>query len=171
MKKIFDILKNILISLLIVILLFVAAIVIYSFIQIDIQGKEYCNIFGYSIFQIETGSMSPELEIEDIIIVKLGNDNLNVNDIITFRQDNNLVTHRIIKIEDKLITTKGDGNNSEDEPITKEDVVAKTVKTFKEVAIWKKVFAEPRVLISILVTVILLVLLVSYKEKVGEKNV
>lgn len=171
MKKIFDIIKNILISLLILILLFVATIVIYSFIQIDIQGKEYCNIFGYSIFQIETGSMFPELEIEDIIIVKLGNDNLNVNDIITFRQDNNLVTHRIIKIEDKLITTKGDGNNSEDEPITKDDVVAKTVKTFKKVAIWKKVFAEPRVLISILVTVILLVLLVSYKEKVGEKNV
>ena len=171
MKKIFDIFKNILISLLIVILLFVAIIVIISFIQIDIQGKEYCNIFGYSIFQIETGSMSPELEIEDIIIVKLGNDNLNVNDIITFRQDENLVTHRIMKIEDELITTKGDGNNSEDEPITKEDVIAKTVKTFNEVAIWKKVFAEPRVLISIIITVVLLVLLVSYKEKVGEKNV
>lgn len=171
MKKIFDIFKNILISLLIVILLFVAIIVIISFIQIDIQGKEYCNIFGYSIFQIETGSMSPELEIEDIIIVKLGNDNLNVNDIITFRQDENLVTHRIMKIEDKLITTKGDGNNSEDEPITKENVIAKTVKTFNEVAIWKKVFAEPRVLISIIITVVLLVLLVSYKEKVGEKNV
>lgn len=171
MKKIFNIIKNILISLLIVILLFVAAIVIYSFVQIDIQGKEYCNIFGYSIFQIETGSMSPTIEIEDIIIVKLGNDDLKQEDIITFRQDNNLVTHRIIKIEDKLITTKGDGNNTEDEPITKDEVIGKTVKVFNEVAIWKKVFAEPRVLISIIITVILLVLLVSYKEKVGEKNV
>lgn len=171
MKKIFNIIKNILISLLIVILLFVAAIVIYSFVQIDIQGKEYCNIFGYSIFQIETGSMSPTIEIEDIIIVKLGNDNLTQEDIVTFKQDGNLVTHRIIKIEDNLITTKGDGNNSEDEPITKEDVVGKTIKIFNEVAIWKKVFAEPRVLISIIITVILLVLLVSYKEKVGEKNV
>ena len=171
MKKIFNIIKNILISLLIVILLFVAAIVIYSFVQIDIQGKEYCNILGYSIFQIETGSMSPTIEIEDIIIVKLGNDDLKQEDIITFRQDNNLVTHRIIKIEDKLITTKGDGNNTEDEPITKDEVIGKTVKIFNEVAIWKKVFAEPRVFISIIITVILLVLLVSYKEKVGEKNV
>ena len=44
------------------------------------QEKEYCNIFGYSIFQIETGSMSKTLEVEDIRIIKLGNDKINKND-------------------------------------------------------------------------------------------
>lgn len=171
MKKVFNIIKNILIFCLITILLFVLFIVIYSFVQMDIQGKEYCNLFDYSIFQIETGSMSGTLEIEDIIIVKLERDNLNRDDIITFRQDGNLVTHRIIEINDDTIITKGDSNTDSDEPITKEDVVGKVIKIFPEIAIWKKVFSDVKVLISLGITILLLILLVAYKEKTGERDV
>ena len=171
MKKVFNIIKNILIFCLITILLFVLFIVIYSFVQMDIQGKEYCNLFGYSIFQIETGSMSGTLEIEDIIIVKLESDNLNRDDIITFRQDGNLVTHRIIEINDDTIITKGDSNTDSDKPITKEDVVGKVIKIFPEIAIWKKVVSDVKVLISLGITILLLILLVAYKEKTGERDV
>lgn len=171
MKKIIKLIGNIIFSILVLILLFVLGIVIYSFIILDVQEKEYCNIFGYSIFQIETGSMSKTLEIEDIIIVELGNDNINKNDIITFRKDNNLVTHRVVKIEDEKIITKGDNNPKNDEPIEKEDVLGKVKIIIPDVKIWKKVFKEPRVIISLSISLVLLILVVSYKEKIGEKDV
>lgn len=169
--RIFKTIKNILINFLIIILVFVLGLVIYSFIQIDIQKKEYCNIFGYSIFQIETGSMSSAIEIEDIIIVKLGNENLKKDDIITFKKENNLITHRIVKLNENEIITKGDNNNVADEPISRNDVVGKVEIIIPNVKIWKSVFTDIKVLISLGVTVLLFVLLVSYKEKVGEKDV
>lgn len=165
MKKIIKIIGNIITSLLIIILIFVLLLAIYSFIELDIREKEYCNIFGYSIFQIETGSMSSTLEIEDIIIVELGNENIKKGDIITFRQDKNLVTHRIVRIEDEKIFTKGDNNPTEDEPINKEDVLGKVKIIIPKVKIWKSVFKEPKVIISIIITLILLILVVAYKEK------
>ena len=171
MKKIFKIIKNILISLLIIILLFALALVIYSFIQIDVQGKEYCDIFGYSIFQIETGSMSGTLEIEDIIIIKLENEDIKIDDIVTFRQDNNLITHRVINVKEDSIITKGDSNNEQDAPVKKEDVIGKVEIIIPEVKIWKSVFTDTKVLISLGITLLLFILLISYKEKTGEKDV
>ena len=169
--KIINIIKKTLINLLILILLLVLALVIYSFVQINVQKKEYCDLFGYSIFQIETGSMSGTIEIEDIILVKLGNDILKENDIITFKQDNNFITHRIVEIDEEKIITKGDSNSKIDDPITKNDVVGKVEYVIADVRIWKAVFTDIKVVTSILITLTLFVLLVSYKEKVGEKNV
>lgn len=171
MKKIIKAIENIIVGFLIIILLIILGISIYSFVVLDIQGKEYCNIFGYSFFQIETGSMSDAIEIEDIIIIKLGNENINKDDIITFRQDNNLVTHRVVRIEDDKIITKGDNNTSEDKPIKKEDILGKVEVIIPDVKIWKSVFKEPKVLISLAITTILFILVVSYKEKIGEKDV
>lgn len=171
MKKIIKVIGNIITSFLIIILALVLVLSIYSFIELDIREKEYCNIFGYSIFQIETESMSDTLEIEDIIIVKLGNEDIKKDDIITFRQDGNLVTHRLVRIEDQKYFTKGDNNPTEDEPIEKGDILGKVEIIIPEVKIWKSVFKEPKVIISVVITVILLILVIAYKEKIGEKDV
>lgn len=171
MKKVIKVIQNIIVGFLIIILLAILAIAIYSFVEIDIKEKEYCNIFGYSFFQIETGSMAGTIEIEDIIIIKLGNENIKKGDIITFRQDGNLITHRVIKLENEKIITKGDSNTSQDKPITKEEILGKVEVIIPEVKIWKSVFKEPKVLISLAITTVLFVLVVSYKEKIGEKDV
>ena len=171
MKKIIKIIGNILTSFLIIILLAILVLSIYSFIELDIRGKEYCNIFGYSIFQIETGSMEDTIKIEDIILVKLGNENIKENDIITFRQDNNLVTHRLMRIDDEKYFTKGDNNPTEDKPIEKKDILGKVEVIIPDVKIWKSVFKEPKVIISLVVTTMLFVLAIAYKEKMGEKDV
>lgn len=171
MKKIVKAFGNFIVGFIIIILLIILALAIYSFIQLDIQGKEYCNIFGYSIFQIETGSMADTIEIEDIIIIKLENEDINKNDIITFRQENNLVTHRVVRIENEKIITKGDNNTSEDDPIDRKDVLGKVKIIIPDVKIWKSVFKEPKVLVSLGITIVLLILVLSYKEKIGEKDV
>ena len=161
--------KDWIINGIIVILAIIAIMLIYVLAQTTILKKPYADIFGYSFFEVKTGSMEDVISIGDIIIVKL-NEPFQENDIITFQENHYLVTHRVREIKDDYIITKGDNNNTEDEPITKEDVIGKVVYIFEDMNIWKKVFAEPKVIICISITFILFITLILYKEKVGVKD-
>lgn len=163
-NKILKIIKDIIINLIIFILGIIAILAIWTSIQLNVQKKEYANLFGYSIFSTETGSMSPTMEIGDVVIVKIG-EQVQEKDIITYKKDNSFITHRIIKIEGNSIIAKGDNNNTQDEEITQDAVVGKVVFIINNVEIWKNVFSDINVIIPIIITLILFVILVFYKEK------
>ena len=167
--KILKIFEKIIVNLIIIVLSIIAMFVIWGFVQLNVQKKEYLNIFGYSLFSTETGSMSPTMEKGDIVIIKIG-DEIKENDIITYKKDNVLITHRISKINENTIIAKGDYNNTDDLPIQKEQVIGKVVFIVNNVEIWKKVFTDAHVIIPVIITVILFVALISYKEKKGEEN-
>ena len=167
--KILKIIKKVIINLIIFVLSIIAILVIWGFIQLNIQNKEYIDMFGYSILSTETGSMSPTIEKGDIIIVKIG-DETKANDIITYKQDNALITHRIEQINGDTIIAKGDYNNTPDDPIQKDQVIGKAVYIIHNVEIWKKVFTDIHVIIPMIITIVLFIVLVSYKEKIGEKK-
>ena len=126
------------------------------------------TLCGYAVFQVATGSMSGEMEVKDIIIARVLNEDkkqeLKVDDIVVFQEADNLITHRIIEIEEDKIITKGDSNNTEDAPIKRENVIAKVVKTVHKIAIWEKVFTTPEVYISIIVTVTLFGVTFAYSK-------
>lgn len=164
-------LAKIITDIIIILLSIIAIIVIWGFVQVSIQHKEYVNIFGYSIFSTETGSMSKTIEKGDIVIVKLGENTLNEKDIITYKSGNAIITHRIKKIDGNTIIAKGDNNNTEDDPIEKDIVIGKVVYIFNNVEVWKKVFSDVQVIVPICITIILLIILVLYKEKTGDENV
>lgn len=92
-------------------------------------------VFGFGPFSlvgIETGSMTPNINVGDAVLVnKMYNtDNLKIGDIIAFyNNDSVLVIHRIIGINSNgTYITKGDYNNSADEGyIKKENVVGKVM--------------------------------------------
>lgn len=169
-NKILKIIKNIIINLIIFILGIIALLAVWTSIQLNVQNKEYVDIFGYSIFSTETGSMSPTIEKEDIVFVKIGED-VKEQDIITYKKDNSFITHRIIEINGESIIAKGDNNNTQDEEITKEAIVGKVVFIINNVEIWRNVFSDISVIIPIIITVVLFIILVSYKErKTGDKN-
>lgn len=170
-KKILNSFGKILVNLIIVILVIIAILVIWGFVQLNVQKKEYLNIFGYSIFSTETGSMSPTIEKGDFVIIDIG-DEIKEKDIITYKNDNVFITHRIEQINGDYIIAKGDNNNTQDDPIKKENVIGKVVFIINNVEVWKKVFSDINVIIPICITIVLLVIWVSYKEKVdfGEKN-
>ena len=164
-------LAKIITDIIIILLSIIAIIVIWGFVQVSIQHKEYVNIFGYSIFSTETGSMSKTIEKGDIVIVKLGENTLNEKDIITYKSGNAIITHRIKKIDGNTIIAKGDNINTEDDPIEKDMVIGKVVYIFNNVEVWKKVFSDIQVIVPICITIILLIVLVLYKEKTGDENV
>ena len=168
-KEILKIIKKVIVDLIIFVLSIIAILVIWGFIQLNIQNKEYVNIFGYSVLSTETGSMSPTIEVGDIIIIKIG-DEIKENDIITYKQDDVLITHRIEQIDGDTIITKGDYNNIQDEPIERNQVIGKAVYIINNVEVWKQVFTDMHVIIPMVITIILFILLVAYKEKIGEKK-
>ena len=88
-------------------------------------------IFGIRFYSVKTGSMEPEIMTGSICFVdsKTKFEEIQQGDIIAFIvNDNMLVTHRAVYIEENEIITKGDANNSEDSsPVTKETYIGKTI--------------------------------------------
>lgn len=146
-----------------IILLIILLVVVYCYAQLKVLGRDYIDFCGYTIFQVITGSMEDTIKIDDIVIVKL-TDEVNEDDIITYRVGNDFVTHRVVKIKDEKIITKGDANNSEDDPITKTDIVGKVIFIISNVAVWVNVLKTPQVIIAITVSVFAIWLLV-FKSK------
>ena len=112
--------------------------------------------------------MEDTIKINDIVIVKIGSD-FNENDIITFKSDENFITHRVIKYSEDEIITKGDNNTAEDSPIKKEDVVGKVVYIISNVNVWMNVLKTPEVIIAIVVT-FLVIKLLFFNKHVKSKN-
>jgi len=147
------------------ILLLILFLLLYFLAELKLFGKRYINFFGYTIFQVVTGSMEPTIKTSDIIIVKLTKE-VSENDIITFKADNNFITHRIIKKDNEQIITKGDANNTEDLPITDDAVVGKVIYIFTNVAVWIKVFKDPKVVIVLIISIIIIKIMFFKDEKI-----
>ena len=115
----------------------IAIILIYNIILIivsSINGKNF-NILGYKAYIVTTDSMQPSINAGDIVIVKNGKkDKIGQGDVITFNQNDEVITHRVIKniTEENNVEyiTKGDNNNTEDTLKVKyDDVIGKMVIT------------------------------------------
>ena len=98
------------------------------------------GFFKYQIMVIGSNSMLPYMEKGDVVLIdKLNEDarsSLNEGDILAFKYDNKVITHRItkkvIKNEKAYYTTKGDNNNQEDNTVIAEaSVVGKVLTRFK----------------------------------------
>ncbi|MGN1384554.1 MAG: signal peptidase I [Clostridia bacterium] len=155
------------------IILAIALIMAYNHIQINIKGNTYTTMLGYSAFEVATGSMSNTIEIGDVILVKLiePNEPVSENEIVVFTQDTTLVTHRIIKINGDQIITKGDANNTQDDPINRGQIIGKVVKIIPDVKMWKEIILTPKVLIPTSISILLLWIFFSYdKEKDVKKT-
>jgi len=77
---------------------------------------------GIKFFVIESGSMSPTIKTGSLVVTK-SSSSYNVDDIITFKRGNQLITHRIITLENGSYQTKGDHNLSEDVELVQNNAV------------------------------------------------
>lgn len=100
-------------------------------IKTCLNPNEIPDFFGFKSFVIVSESMEPTIITGDAIFVKkVAQEDLKVNDIISFQDSNSVNTHRIIEIteEDDAIkyTTKGDNNQKEDkEKVTYDKIEGK----------------------------------------------
>ncbi len=156
MKIIFDVIVFLCIGLILIIL--------YNFYQISVLDKKYSEFFGYTFFEVTTGSMKDTINIDDVIIVKITKD-VHKNDIVSYLRDNEIITHRIIEENKDVLITKGDSNNSTDMPIGRDMIIGKVEKIIPELGIWIKVFTDFKVTASIIITFLLFGLALTTKRK------
>lgn len=97
------------------------AIIVKMIFKIDVP-----MIGGYSALIVLTGSMEPTIKAGEVIVIH-EEDEYEIGDILTYREGNILVTHRIIDKTETTYTTRGDANNTNDPAISKKTAVGKTV--------------------------------------------
>ena len=157
-------------NILIMVVVVITIIGLYYMAQVKILNKDYANIFGYTFFEVATGSMTNTINIGDIVVVKV-NETFKENDIIVYKEENSFITHRVIKIDGQDLITRGDANNSEDKPIKSDQILGKVIYVVPKIGIWRKVLASPEILGMIIIFIILLgvvLMLTSKTEKEKE---
>lgn len=146
-----------------IMILVIAAILfcMYCIFSVKVLGRQYVNIFGYSIFEVVTGSMKDEINIGDAVLVKI-NDKYQEGDVITYKAGDDFITHRVVSMKDNYVITKGDANNVNDNPIDQEMILGRVIKVIPKLGVWKKVLVTPKVIILILMTLFIFSILFSY---------
>lgn len=123
------------------------------------------SFFNFRVYRIATGSMIPNLKVGELIVIK-DSDNYRTGDVITYAKNNTYITHRIVNIDGDNIVTKGDNNNTNDEAITKKDVVGKMVLKLRVIGFINYLFTKPLTWVfGFLIGLVIVLLIPNYKRK------
>ena len=171
-KKYIIKIAEIILNILLIIVFAILIIGSYYSIQINVFHNDYANLFGYTFFEVATGSMYPTIEVGDIVIVNITKD-IKENDIIVYKDEENFITHRIVKKTSEEIITKGDANNTEDLPIRENVILGKVVNKISHIGIIRKIILSPKV-IGLIVMLIFIIIIghiyISKQNDTDSKN-
>ena len=99
---------------------------IYSINASMLGGNALPMPFGFGMTVVLSGSMEPELSVDDLLIVT-PSDTYEVGDVVVYQTQRTAVVHRIVAINGDKIITRGDANNTDDDPIEKENIKGKVI--------------------------------------------
>ena len=102
-------------------LILAAMVCLCLFVSVQVAGKGYVSIGGYSMFRVVTGSMEPEISVGAVLLNhKVPLEAIEPGDIICFQGKNPelqgaIVTHRVMEVHTAgngqiYLETKGDAN-------------------------------------------------------------
>ena len=131
-------------------------------------------IIKYKPIVVLSGSMEPTFKVGSIIYYKpVSQSEIKVNDIITFKMGNSLVTHRVNQIKNNTYITKGDANDSVDSnPVTYENVKGKVPQiSVTYLGYGVRFINENMYVFLIFIFILLLEFLLSNKNKESKKSV
>ena len=121
------------------IILTIVLLVIFVFVIAQRVSKGKIDLLGYQAYTVVTGSMTPKIEVGDIIVIeKVDPASLKKGDVVTYEGSKGdlkglVLTHRIVDIkkdeEDNKyhFITKGDANDTEDPEITEDNIRGKMI--------------------------------------------
>ena len=126
--------------------------------------------FGTGVAVVLSGSMEPTLQVGDFLIVKKA-ENYTEGDIVVYQNRNELIVHRIISIDGENYITKGDANNTEDEPITLDKIEGVVISHIPYIGNIFNILRTPLGIIALLALAIILIESSFKKEKqMGDKK-
>ena len=111
---------------LLIVISLIIGIRLYIWNAETLAGNSMPMPFGWGVSVILSGSMEPELSVNDLVIIH-EQDSYEIDDVVVFQGADSLVIHKIISVDDDEIITKGVANNKADDPISLSDVKGKMV--------------------------------------------
>lgn len=97
---------------------------VFSWNASGLLGNQLPMPFGFGASVVLSPSMEPVLNVNDLVFVTKA-DSYREGDVVVYQEGNMLIIHRIISIDGDNVITKGDANNSADDPIKMDDILAK----------------------------------------------
>jgi signal peptidase len=112
------------------------------------------GVMPFKVYVVHTGSMTPTIASKSAVIVD--EHHYRVGQVVTFTEDGQTVTHRLLSINSAgLITTKGDANATADpwHP-PKSQIIGGVVATVPEVGYWLVYLKSPLGAASVLLAML-----------------
>lgn len=120
--------------------------------------------FGVGASIVMSGSMEPEIATGDLVFV-IKASKYEVGDVILFRSGNSCVLHRIVAIDGQEVITRGDANNTNDEPISTSDIKGVYIGKIDNVQGRIEELSSPTVLLIGAGTVVALAIIIIYYNR------
>ena len=148
------------------------SLMILFVINLLLSIEEKNHIFGIYMFHIVSESMEPTFYKNDLAIVKSCNtEELKVGDIITFKQEDRVISHRISEIVkekgEEQFVTKGDNNEVADiEPVDAQNIYGKVVFVIPKIGKIVNYIQNVRGFINVCILIIMICILVTFRDSV-----
>ena len=148
------------------------SLMILFVINLLLSIEEKNHIFGIYMFHIVSESMEPTFYKNDLAIVKSCNtEELKVGDIITFKQEDRVISHRISEIVkekgEEQFVTKGDNNEVADiEPVDTQNIYGKVVFVIPKIGKIVNYIQNVRGFINVCILIIMICILVTFRDNV-----
>ncbi len=93
------------------------------------KGLAYFLKTDYPLASITSASMWPALKEGDLVLIKgiEGKEEIKEGDIVVYQNPKGFTIHRVIKLSENTLITKGDANNVNDGPIEYNQIIGKIV--------------------------------------------
>lgn len=134
------------------------------------SGNSLPTVFGWGSAVVLSGSMEPEPPVGALIVIHR-EESYKVGEIVTYEDEHgSLITHRLTALKNGQAVTKGDANNTEDEPFPESKIYGKVRAVLPAVGggiLWLK---TPTGVCAVLLLSGLLIIFHGYfVRKVGKK--
>lgn len=137
---------------------------LYHWNAASMAGNALPMPFGTGAAVVLSGSMSPALEVNDLIFVR-ENEQYEVGDIVVYQSGYELIVHRIIAKDGDTIITQGDANNVADAPIEIRAVKGKVIAHIPRAGLVVNALKTPVGILTVLIAAFALTELSFRKEK------
>ncbi len=140
----------------------------YSWNARRLAGNAMPMPFGFGVSVVLSGSMEPTLSVNDLVVI-CEQKSYQEGDIVVFQDGYSLVIHRIVSLDGDSAVTKGDANNTCDEPISTAQIKGKLYAAIPAVGVIVR-FLQTLPGVIILLGLIVLLLVRSGRQEKEEKN-
>lgn len=137
---------------------------IYNWNARSLTGNVLPMPFGYGGAVVLSGSMEPAIAVDELIIVR-AEDAYEAGDVVVYQSGHMLVVHRIVTLDGETVTTRGDANNTDDNPIELSQVKGRVIAHIPHVGKVIRLLKTPLATILLIAGAVLTVELPYQKEK------